>query len=164
MSKGAKLMSFQDQSAFFCPVTGFKAPLCQHTAGLESCADVPHTRIFYSCIILEKESQMLQKLVLSPARSQQVGDRSHHGGVWEQDVSLSPLPVAADAAGRPWPSPFLHRRVGIGWAGKGSRGILVWHPLCTEAARQQGGERSRSQAQCEHGLLLLERRKPRSHN
>lgn len=27
-------MSFQDQSAFFCPVTGFKAPLCQHITAL----------------------------------------------------------------------------------------------------------------------------------
>lgn len=50
---------------------------------------------------------------------------------------------------------------GKGGLGRGAQEFWFGTP-CTE--RQPGGERGQSQAQCEHGLLLLERRKPRSHN
>lgn len=60
-----------------------------------------------------------------------------------------------------WPPRSHTDGWGRGGLGRGAEEFWFGTP---HTARQPGGERGWSQAQCEHGLLLLERRKPRSHN
>lgn len=98
-----------------------------------------------------------------PAQPQQwIGEFLSCGRVWQWEFPpfFSYLGCWCGRS-QQWP-PRSHTD-GWGWGGLGRGAEEFWFGTpCT--ARQPGGERGWSQAQCKHGLLLLERRKPRSHN
>lgn len=116
-------MSFQDESSF-CSDTGFDVPLCQHIAGLKSCANVHkqvHFFFFYRHIILKKKSQMLQKGLLSWAWTCPAWALAMRTFLSWQSLGVGVFPFFSHLGCRrgrsqQWPSLFPHRRVG--WEGE----------------------------------------------
>lgn len=144
---------------FLVLLLGLCFPFPAHS-GVKSCASVSHAGAF--SITVKKKPQMLQKFPLlwvwtCPAPAVNKGISL----LW-QSLAMGVSPFFSYLGcwcgrSQQWPPCSHTDGWGRGGLGRGAEEFGFGSP-CT--ARQPGGECS----QCQQGLLLLERRKPRSHN